>query len=67
MVDISQANSIDTRSALLESLHSRFKEEYVLRLLKNPDIQMQAEHIAETQGINIWQAWYVLLTARVRA
>lgn len=66
MVAISQTHSIATRSALVESLHGRFKEEYVLRILKNPNVQVQAEHIGETQGINIWQAWYVLLTVRAR-
>jgi hypothetical protein len=69
MVTLSQNNiaAINTCPALIESLHGRFKEDYLRRILHNPDEQVKAERIAETEKINIYAAWYKLLTSRVRA
>jgi ribosomal protein L10 len=58
--------AIHTRPELIQSLHGRFKEDYLRRILHNPDEQVKAERIAETEKINIYAAWYKLLTSRAR-
>lgn len=68
MVTLSQNNivAINSCSALIQSLHGRFKEDYLRRILHNPDEQVKAERIAETEKINIYAAWYKLFTTRAR-
>jgi hypothetical protein len=57
---------VETRSALIQALRGRFKEEYVLRLLNKTELQEEARHISTEKSIPLYSAWYELLTRRAK-